>query len=104
MGSGMSLRLEAAFEEASLITGRMFLNIIGVSKNRRDELVHPRFEADDVTADDLGGQFVEIQGLTIEEVELLTGFLKMADKGAAHLTMPIPHPLNRDAYRHRQNR
>ena len=47
-------QLEAAFE-ASLITGRMYLNILGISKNRRDVLVRPRIEPDDVSAVDLGG-------------------------------------------------
>jgi hypothetical protein len=46
--------LEAAFE-ASLITGRIYLNVLGVSKNRHDVLQPTRFQEDDVSAADLGG-------------------------------------------------
>jgi hypothetical protein len=85
-------QLEAAFE-ASLITGRMYLNALGVS-NRLDMLVPSKPRTDDVTASDLGGSSVDIGALTREDNELLTGFLKMADKGAAHLTMPMRHPVD----------
>jgi hypothetical protein len=87
-------QLEAAFE-ASLITGRMYLNVLGISKNRQDVLVSTRPQADDVSAVDLGGNFVDVGALTPNDIVLLTGFLKMADKGAAHLTMPMPHPVDK---------
>ena len=45
-------QLEAAFE-ASLITGRMYLNVLGISKNRHDVLQSTRFQDDDVSAADL---------------------------------------------------
>jgi len=89
---GDRAQLEAAFE-ASLITGRMFLNVVGVTKNRRGLLVPSRPRADDVSAIDLGGTLVDIGAMTPDDVTLLTGFLKMADKGAAHLTMPMRHPV-----------
>jgi hypothetical protein len=85
-------QLEAAFE-ASLITGRMYLNVLGVSKNRHDVLQPTRFQDDDVGAADLGGSSIDISTLTPHDVSLFTGFLKMADKGAAHLTMPMQHPV-----------
>jgi hypothetical protein len=86
-------QLEAAFE-ASLITGRMYLNVLGVAKNRNDVLVPSRPKDDDVSAGDLGGTSITIATLTPDDVTLLTGFLKMADKGAAHLTLPMPHPVD----------
>jgi hypothetical protein len=89
---GDQAQLEAAFE-ASLITGRMYLNILGISKNRRDVLVPPRIEKDDVSAADLGGSTIDLGALLPEDVWLLTGFLKMADKGAAHLNTPMQHPV-----------
>jgi hypothetical protein len=89
---GDRAQLEAAFE-ASLITGRMYLNVLGVSKNRRDDLVPSSPQDDDVSAADLGGTPVDIDTLTPDDVSLFTGFLKMADKGAAHLTMPMQHPV-----------
>jgi hypothetical protein len=90
---GDRAQLEAAFE-ASLITGRMYLNVLGVSKNRHDVLVQSRPQTDDVSAADLGGTSVDIDSLTPADVSLLTGFLKMADKGAAHLTLPMQHPVD----------
>ncbi len=89
---GDRAQLEAAFE-ASLITGRMYLNVLGVSKNKHDVLVPFRPKDDDVNATDLGGISIDIAALTADDVTLLTGFLKMADKGAAHLTLPMPHPV-----------
>ena len=89
---GDRAEIEAAFE-ASLITGRMYLNVLGVSKNRNDVLVPSRPQADDVSATDLAGKSVDITALTPADVSLLTGFLRMADKGAAHLTMPMQHPV-----------
>jgi hypothetical protein len=86
-------QLDAAFE-ASLITGRMYLNALGVSKNRHDRLVRSQPKTDDVSASDLGGSSVDIDALTKEDIRFLTGFLKMADKGAAHLTMPMQHPVD----------
>jgi hypothetical protein len=90
---GDRAQLEAAFE-ASLITGRMYLNVLGVSKNRQDVLVPGRPQDDDVSAADLGGTSVQIGTLTPDDVTLFTGFLRMADKGAAHLTMPMQHPVD----------
>jgi len=90
---GDRAQLEAAFE-ASLITGRMYLNVLGVSKNRHDVLVPCRPQDDDVSAADLGGTSVDIGTLTPDDVLLLTGFLKMAHKGAAHLTLPMQHPVD----------
>ena len=49
---------------------------------------------DDVSAADLGGTAVDIAALTPDDVALLTGFLKTADKGAAHLTLPMPHHVD----------
>jgi hypothetical protein len=89
---GDRAQLEAAFE-ASLITGRMYLNVLGVAKNKHDALVPFRPKNDDVSAADLGGTSINIATLTADDVSLLIGFLKMADKGAAHLTMPMRHPV-----------
>ena len=89
---GDQAQLAAAFE-ASLITGRMYLNILGVSRNKRDTLVQFTGKDDDVTAADLGGTFVDIEALTSEDRSLLVGFLKMADKAPAHLTVPMSHPV-----------
>jgi len=85
-------QLEAAFE-ASLITGRMYLNVLGIWKNRHNVLQPTRFQDDDVSATDLGGTSIDISTLTPDDASLFNGFLKMADKGAAHLTMPMQHPL-----------
>lgn len=86
-------QMEAAFE-ASLITGRMYLNVLGVAKNKHDVLVPFSPKDDCVSAADLGGTYIDIALLTSDDVTLLTGFLKMADKGAAHLTLPMPHPVD----------
>ncbi len=86
--------LNASFE-ASLVTGRMFLNVLGVGKNSRDELEPYRFRKDDVSAEDLKGKLIDVQNLPHGEGDLFVGFLKMADKGAAHLTLPMKHPWDK---------
>ncbi len=72
----------------------MYLNVLGVAKNKHDVLVPLRPKDDDVSAADLGGTLIDIAALRPDDVALLTGFLKMADKGAAHLTLPMPHPVD----------
>ncbi|MFA5554545.1 MAG: hypothetical protein WCZ89_06940 [Phycisphaerae bacterium] len=86
--------LNACFE-ASLITGRMYLNVLGISKNKHDILIRNLFRDDDVTAEDLGGKLVDISKIPHTDRDLFVGFLKMADKGAAHLTLPNKHPWER---------
>jgi hypothetical protein len=46
---GDRAQLEATFE-ASLVAGRMYLNILGIAKNRQDLLIPFRAQHDDVTA------------------------------------------------------
>jgi hypothetical protein len=72
----------------------VYLNVMGISKNRHDLLQPTRFQDDDVSAADFGGTLIDISTLTPDDVSLLTGFLKMADKGAAHLTLPMQHPVD----------
>ena len=88
-------QLEACFE-ASLITGRMFLNMLGISRNRRgDALIQKRFRDDEVNVEDLGGKLVDPAKLAAEDATLFRGFLQMADKAAAHFSTPMEHPWQR---------
>jgi hypothetical protein len=82
-------RLNACFV-ASLVTGRLFLNVLGIGKQGQS-LAPYKPQVDDVTAVDLGGLNVELTALPIDEQTLLFDFLKMADKAAAHFTIPIAH-------------
>jgi hypothetical protein len=83
--------LDACFE-ASLIAGRMYVNALGISKTKHDQLVPSVFRDDDVSAEDLGGTLIDLATLSADDRHLFVGFLKMADKGAAHLTVPMKHP------------
>jgi hypothetical protein len=51
------------------------------------------FRDDDVSAENLGGKLVDLKSLPEADRDLFIGFLKMADKAAAHLTKPMKHPL-----------
>jgi hypothetical protein len=82
--------LQACFE-ASLITGRMYLNVLGISKNGKGELIKTNFKADDVTAEDLGGTLVDTNSLSQNDKDDFVNFLIMSNKGAAHLTTPRKH-------------
>jgi hypothetical protein len=78
---------------ASLVTGRLFLNFLGVKRNAKDDSLQVcKAWDDDVSSVDLGGTFVDIGSLPPRDVELFTGFLKMADKAAAHFSRPEKRP------------
>jgi hypothetical protein len=78
--------LQACFE-ASLITGRMYLNVLGIGK-QQDKICRMNFRPDDVSAEDLGGNLVDIKKLDEDIKSDLLNFIIMSDKGAAHLTTP----------------
>jgi len=71
----------AACFVASLITGRLFLNVLGVGK-KGGRLVRFVPQNDDVTIDALGGLPIDPATLAEEEQTLFFNFLKMADKAA----------------------
>jgi hypothetical protein len=84
-------RLDACFV-AALVTARLFLNVLGIGKDKTGSALscyrpHPH----DVTADDLGGLLIDPATLPACEQKLFHDFLKMADKAAAHFTVPIIH-------------
>jgi len=86
--------LQACFE-ASLITGRMYLNVMGIRVDASGSLTPMRFRADDISAEDLGGSLCRVSSLTKSQQVIIAQFLQMADKGAAHLTMPVNHPWDK---------
>ncbi len=81
--------LDACFV-ASLVTGRLFLNVLGVGK-KDGKLNRFTPQPDDVTADDLGGKLLNPAELPPADRELFLDFLRMADKAAAHFTLPMNH-------------
>jgi hypothetical protein len=75
---------------ASLVTGRLFLNFLGIGKENGKPCPF-RSRADDVDAQDLGGKLIDLATLPPGDEALFMEFLKMADKAAAHFTTPIVH-------------
>jgi len=89
--TGHQAWLDACFV-ASLITARLYLNMVGIGKNRHGTaLVDFDAKRDDVTVDDLGGTRVSIPSISLSDQKMLLDFIIMADKAAAHFTTPIPH-------------
>lgn len=84
---GPSSWLEACFE-ASLIAGRMYLNLLGIAARKDGSALRivGRRESDDLGAEDLGGVPLELAMLPLEEQSLLLDFIVMANKASAHLT------------------
>lgn len=83
--------LQSCFE-VSLITGRMYLNVLGIGKvNSRIERPIYHTDDDNLNAEDLGGNLVDLSTLSQIDKDDFLNFLVMADKGAAHLTMPRVH-------------
>jgi hypothetical protein len=84
-------RLNACFV-ASLVTGRLFLNVLGIGRAKNGGGLAPyEPKPDDVNAVDLGGVLIDPAALPKTEQDLLLNFLRMADKAAAHFTIPIAH-------------
>jgi len=81
--------LDACFV-ASLITARIYLNLLGVGKES-GRLCAFKPRQDDITVDDLGGHRIDPVTLSPLEQQLFLGFLTMTDKAAAHLTTPKDH-------------
>jgi hypothetical protein len=81
--------LDACFI-AALVTARLFLNMLGIGK-RSGSLASFRPDSDDVMVDDLGGKLLDPTTLPIPERDSFLNFLVMADKAAAHFTLPITH-------------
>lgn len=90
--SGDLSQLEACYL-ASLVSGRILLNLVGIGKDQNG-LKPFSFKTDDVTAEDLGGTLVPFP-LPAEDAGLFVGFLRMVDKAAAHFTTPLDHPWER---------
>jgi hypothetical protein len=88
-------RLDACFV-AALVTARLFLNLLGIGKDKTGaKLSRYRPHPDDVTADDLGGLLIDPATLPAHEQQLFLDFLRMADKAAAHFTVPITQDWSR---------
>jgi hypothetical protein len=87
--SGNPAWLDACFV-ASLVTGRLFLNVLGVGKEG-GALACFSAQPDDVTVDNLGGKLLDPATLPAADRDLFFDFLKMADKAAAHFTTPMNH-------------
>jgi hypothetical protein len=75
---------------ASLVTGRLFLNMLGIGK-KAGALGPFSPQPDDVTVDDMGGVLLDPNSLSATDRDLFLNFLVMADKAAAHFTLPMNH-------------
>lgn len=92
---GNAGQLDACFI-ASLVSGRVFLNALGIGKTGKLGPTLTTFnpQPDDLIVSDLGGRSVDIGTLSGAEKDMLLGFIVMADKAGAHLTKPLAHDLN----------
>ena len=84
--AGNSTWLNACFV-ASLVTGRMYLNLLGVGK-KDGVLVPYTGKQTDVSAEDLGGKRLNASTLTTSERQMFLDFIVMANMAAAHFTTP----------------
>src|SRR5689334_11784210 len=73
-------QLDACFI-AALIAGRTFVNMLGVRrKPDTNRLALANVRPTDIDVTDLGGKTINIAALPPAEVDLLEGFLRMADQ------------------------
>jgi hypothetical protein len=87
--------LKACFE-ASLIAGRVYLNMLGVSAKRDGTalIAHKCGDPDDVMVSDLGGMAIDLNALADEDRKNFLAFIIMSNKASAHLTVPRDHDLS----------
>lgn len=83
--------LDACFV-ASLVTGRLYLNVLGIGKDKKGtKLCRYQPRANDITVDDLDGMALDPTRLLVGEEKLFLDFMIMADRAAAHFTILEPH-------------
>jgi hypothetical protein len=91
---GPNTWLNACFE-ASVITGRIYVNVLGLFRSDKANKLyskdHKDFRDDDVSASELGGSLVNLNSMSEDDRKLLLAFMLMADKASAHLTKPKNH-------------
>lgn len=85
---------------AALVSGRVFLNVLGVGKEAGQLVAlkpatNPRPQGEDVRVEDLGGIPIDLGTMRDAEKKLLYDFIVMADKSAAHFTAEMKHPWER---------
>lgn len=86
--------------EAGIVSGRILLSFLGLGydstkgtlKLDRDHRP-PKGPTDDVKIRDVGGRFVELGELGIDEAEALAKFIHGAHKACAHFTIGSKHEL-----------
>ena len=88
--TGKQAWLDACFV-ASLVTARLYLNMLGIAK-KGNSLVAFEDKGDDVTVDDVGGKRVSISTISqADQGRCCSISILMADKAAAHFTTPKNH-------------
>lgn len=91
--------------EAGVVSGRILLSFLGLGCDRKTGALkadqkHDAKDGktDDVKAPDVGGQFVEPEGLPEGENHTLAKFIRGAHKACAHFTIGSDHELNLRTY------
>ena len=87
-GSPLQRKYEICAIEIAFVSGRLFLDFLGLKFDyKKKQLVENRnFKPDDVTIEDLGGKFVELNTINPRDKNILEIFYNRGNKGAAHLT------------------
>jgi hypothetical protein len=85
---------------AALVSGRVFLNFLGIAKEKGQLVaikptVHTGAQGEDVRVEDLGGIPIDFAQMPASGKTLLYDFIVMADKSAAHFTAEMTHPWQR---------
>ena len=89
--------LRAAFI-GSTVAGRMLLQFMGITLNQSTgELIRPSTRPDDVNAKSLGADLEDLAALNHDPARktLIAGFIKMAHKAGAHMTIPEERPWDK---------
>ena len=92
--------------EAGAIAGRSILSLLGIRHDRRkgclavdhDYQIEPGNMTDDVKAPDIGGTFVDIGTLSIEEQSILSRFIHGVHKACAHFTWKSTYAFDVENY------
>lgn len=97
--------------EAGAVSGRILLSFLGIRVDRATGELKPdtrhdarknsatrELETDDVKAPDVGGAFVVLEKLSMQDKEVLARFILGVNKACAHFTLGSDHELDLRIY------
>lgn len=86
MSRAMQRRIGPSMVEAAAISGRLFLDVLGVTETREGLAPKTKWRRNDVSLLSFGLPLIHVNSIPVEDRSVLKTFLFQASKSTAHLT------------------